>query len=155
MKKPVAGFMAIAAVFLIGAVFLFSHKSSAPIQGSEVSEPTRSVEIGDTQLYVTIADSEAEREKGLSGRTGLAPDEGMLFIFERDGQYAFWMKDMKFAIDILWLDKGGKIVHIEPSLSPDTYPNSYEPKVDARYVLEVSAGFSKAHNIQVGELVNI
>jgi uncharacterized membrane protein (UPF0127 family) len=109
--------------------------------------------IGGEKVSVALAVTDAQRAQGLSGTAPLKADEGMLFVFPEDGLYRFWMKGMKYAIDIIWIDADGRIVYIAPSLSPDTYPNSYGPDVPSRYVLEVSAGFASAHAVRVGDRV--
>jgi uncharacterized protein len=113
-------------------------------------EPTTSITIGGVAVRVEIADSPDEREQGLSGTTRLDQGEGMLFVFESSGQHSFWMKDMLLPIDILWVAADGVVVHIKPSLSPETYPQSFTPPLPARYVLEVPAGFALEHEIGVG-----
>ncbi len=102
-----------------------------------------------------IADTPALREKGLSGRAGLAPDEGILFVFPADGQYGFWMKDMRFPIDILWLSGRGEILDMRKSVSPSTYPAVFTPAASARYVLELPAGFSEAYTVKIGDEVKL
>jgi len=79
----------------------------------------------------------------------------MLFVFPEDGVYRFWMKDMRFSIDIIWLSDSGEVLHIEHSLAPSTYPNSYGPTTSARYVLEVPAGFAVFHNLHIGDRVTL
>lgn len=111
--------------------------------------------IGDATVYVSIAETESAREQGLSGRTRLAADEGMLFIFPNEGMYRFWMKDMKFSIDMLWLSADGTIVHMAPSVSPETYPETFASEVPARYVLELPAGYSESHDLTVGDRVGL
>lgn len=119
-------------------------------------EGLRSIKLDDQTIYVSIADNELSREHGLSGRAGLSPNEGMLFVFPVDGRYAFWMKDMRFAIDILWLANDGTITYIQPSVVPATYPESFTPKTGlARYVLELPAGYTIENNIKVGDKVQI
>lgn len=106
------------------------------------------------RIYVSIADTDALRAQGLGGRSGLRPDEGMLFVFATEGKYAFWMKDMQFAIDMLWLDSNHHIVHIVPGVSPDTYPQAFVSDKPARYVLELPAGYSEAHHVQLGDVAD-
>src|SRR3989338_1806519 len=79
-------------------------------------------------------------QQSLSGRSGLAEGEGMLFVFPQDGKYGFWMKDMRFSIDILWLNASGMVVYMAQNVSPDSFPKSFESDVPARYVLELPAG---------------
>jgi uncharacterized membrane protein (UPF0127 family) len=111
--------------------------------------------VGGETLHVSVADTPAAREKGLSGKTGLAPDEGMLFVFPVAGVYSFWMKDMRFPIDILWIANDGTIVAIKENFSPASYPQTFAPATPARYVLEVPAGYCAAHQLQVGGRIQI
>lgn len=115
----------------------------------------RTIEIGGILLRVEIVDTDVLRAQGLSGHAPLGDREGMLFIFDTDGRYSFWMKDMLFAIDILWLDAAGKVMHIAKEVSSDTYPASFTPHSPARYVLEVPAGFADQHDIQIGTTANL
>ncbi|MFZ2556208.1 MAG: DUF192 domain-containing protein [Minisyncoccia bacterium] len=106
-------------------------------------------------MRIQVVDSEATRQRGLSGIPDLAPDQGMLFVFEEDGMYSFWMHDMLFSIDILWLAADGRVVHIEKDLSPESYPQSFTSHSPARYVLEVPAGFSDKHGIIIGSSASL
>ena len=77
----------------------------------------KSIQIGSTVLNnIEIADTGKKREQGLSGKNNIGGDYGMLFIFEKPGFYAFWMKDMNFAIDIIWLDENYTVVGIKVTL---------------------------------------
>jgi uncharacterized membrane protein (UPF0127 family) len=134
------------AVAILG-VLLLGLASTAP-----AGERT-TLAIGGTSVRVTVADTDRLREKGLSGHPGLAPDEGMLFVFDTDGMPGFWMKDMRFSIDILWLDRERRIVHIVREVAPETYPETYAPQVPSRYVIELPAGFVRKHNVRVGTIV--
>ncbi len=119
------------------------------------SSAERTVELAGHTVYVTVADTEAEREQGLGGRSGLDEDEGMLFIFDEDGQWGFWMKDVSFAIDIVWLDSSGKIVYIAENVGPETYPQVFTSSEAARYVIELPAGWAKEYNLQNGDIVRL
>jgi uncharacterized protein len=129
------------------ALFSIANDTNAP---ENRIHATNTITIDDVSVRVEIVDTDSERAQGLSGKTGLAPDEGMLFVFEEDGQYGFWMHDMLFPIDIIWIASDGSVVHVEKSLSPDTYPRTFTPPLPARYVLEVAAGFATEHEIEVG-----
>lgn len=111
------------------------------------------VRIGDAVFRVDVASTKEKRELGLSGRKTLAAGEGMLFVFDTPGRYPFWMKDMNFPLDILWIDEHQTIVHIAPNLVPETYPNAYTTEIDALYVLELPAGTVGTKGISVGEKV--
>lgn len=113
----------------------------------------RAVYLAGETLQVSVAATPEARTKGLSGRTGLAPDEGMLFVFDKDAKYQFWMKDMLFPIDILWLSDRGEVQDIREKVSPDTYPDVFVPNAPARYVLELPAGFVEAYSVKAGDIV--
>jgi uncharacterized membrane protein (UPF0127 family) len=146
-------FVAIAALVALAGVALFL--SHTPVPRSGIGNPSPSVVIGGEKIAVALAITDAQRQQGLSGTQSLKEGEGMLFVFSDDGPHHFWMKDMNYSIDIIWIDSDGRIVHIEPSLSPDTYPTSYGPDTPSRYVLEVNAGFAQAHALKVGDIVRL
>jgi uncharacterized membrane protein (UPF0127 family) len=114
---------------------------------------TRIVIAGVT-LYVEIASTSAQQQAGLSNRDSMAQDHGMLFVFGSEGEWGFWMKDMKFSLDIIWFDSQKNAVFIEQSLLPCTPQDCpvHTPPVKAMYVLEVNAGFVQAHGITVGDM---
>lgn len=95
--------------------------------------------------------SPAQRIKGLSGRKKLAEDHGMLFVYPSDGYYSFWMKDMNFPIDIIWIDSHKRIVDIAAKIYPETYPQTFTSRSAARYILEVNAGTTDRYSIQHGD----
>ncbi len=111
------------------------------------------VKIAGQVVRVDLAETPAQQEQGLSGRSGLKENEGMLFVFDKAGKYAFWMKDMKFSIDMIWMDKDFKVVYIKKDALPESFPESYGPAEDSQYVLEVSADFSDKNNLKVGDSV--
>ncbi len=117
-----------------------------------VKETSSRISVGGVEVEVEIRDTPQERGQGLSGKTSLPDGEGMLFIFEKADGHGFWMKDMNFSIDIIWIDANRKIVGIEENVSPSTYPEIFYPQTDILYVLEVPAGFAKRQNIEVGEM---
>lgn len=104
---------------------------------------------------IEIADSNSERMQGLSGRTRIPDDYGMLFVFDAPDTYGFWMKDMEAPIDILWLSDKGEILSIDETVSPDTYPTSFYPPRPIRYVLEVRAGLSQERGWSVGDTLSL
>lgn len=118
-------------------------------------EQKASIFIGDTPITVEVADTPEERAAGLSNVSELPDNQGMLFVFEADGQYRFWMKDTLIPLDIIWIDSDRKIVHIERNVSPSSYPTSYGPNMPSRFVLEVNAFFVNTFNIAVGNEVFI
>lgn len=111
----------------------------------------KSVEIGGQKVRVDVADDVASQQQGLSGRASLKEDEGLLFIFSQPGKYGFWMKDMNFPIDIIWISEDLKVVYIKKDARPELFPEQYSPTRNAKYVLEVVSGFSEKNNLEVGD----
>lgn len=107
--------------------------------------------IGSTTLKASVADSLQERIQGLSGTPFLPEDVVKLFVFGTAGSHSIWMKDMNYALDIIWLDEEGLIVHIEENVAPETYPESFASPVPAWYVVEANAGFVERHGIKNGD----
>ena len=136
-------------------VLVGNNKASSIDTACPQSAPRSLVLDGNIHVCVLVADTTELRRRGLGGREGLAQNEGMLFVFSSTAKHGFWMKDMRFSIDILWLSSEGSIVDAEESISPDTYPNVYVPVAPALYALELPAGFMKEHGLQVGDIVHL
>lgn len=121
----------------------------------------KTIKLGDTEIITEIADTEPEREKGLSGRKSLEENQGMLFVFEKkDFKPAFWMKGMLISLDFIWINDG-KISQIDQNIpppetnTPDKNLPYYIPNGLIDYVLEVNAGFTKKYDIRVGATVDL
>ncbi|MBI2908391.1 MAG: DUF192 domain-containing protein [Chloroflexi bacterium] len=116
--------------------------------------PESSLFIGQTRVCVEIAETPEATERGLSGRDPLAGNQGMLFIFQYSGVYPFWMKEMKFPLDFIWIAEG-KVVDLTENvpLSPEGPLPLYRPRVPITWVLEVNAGFVAQHGIKIGDSV--
>lgn len=112
-------------------------------------QPHVTVRIGDGVYKASIAKTNEERIKGLSGTTSLRQDQGLLMVYETDEKWPIWMKDMNYPIDIIWLDSNKKIVYIVKNAPPDSYPEKFVPKKEARYILELPAGSVAQKNINV------
>lgn len=151
--RRLVAIVALAAIFLFAAAAGYSvYLSPAPVIPPPL-EDLPAIQLKGQTVRVSVADTETERQQGLSGRTGLATDEGMLFVFPQDGEHAFWMKDMRFSIDILWISASGEVVYMAENVSPGTYPKSFRSDVPARYVLELPAGYAEAHAVEIGDRV--
>lgn len=137
-----------------GALFILSDESKKEEKVAINPTTINYVKINDAIVEVDIASSDVERARGLSGRTNLAENSGLLFVFDRPSRNMFWMKDMNFPIDIIWLDENKKIIYIQQKLSPKTYPEVFGPEASSLYVLEVNSNFTKKHNIKIGDQVS-
>lgn len=140
-----------------GAVSATTTKTLQPTDEKSVvvEEPFSTMRIGATLVSVSVADTLAERIAGLSGTSALPADTVKLFVFESEGPQPIWMKDMRYAIDIMWVDSTGLVVHTETAVSPDTFPQSFASPVPARYVIEAESGFLAKHNVTVGTPVTL
>jgi uncharacterized membrane protein (UPF0127 family) len=113
------------------------------------------ISINDHKIYVEIASTPEKRSKGLSNRKSLRMDSGMLFSFEKPGLHKFWMKDMHFPLDFLFI-KDERISDIKKDVKPDSQtgtPEIVSPKSEVNYVLEVNSGIVEKYNIQIGDRV--
>lgn len=133
-------------VVLVIVLLFVSQSRKADSPAANVS----TVSFGDAVLQTEVVADEASRQRGLSGRERLADDASMLFVFEQSGIECFWMKDMQFAIDMIWLDEARRVTHIAQAVSPETYPQSFCPETDSLYVLEVAAGIAKKIGLHQG-----
>lgn len=137
---------------LLVVVFLGFFLIKEPVK-NPVLENIKSVQIAGQNIRVDLAITSETHEQGLSGRASLAGDSGMLFVFEYPDKYAFWMKDMNFAIDIIWLNENLQVVYIKDNVLPSSYPEIYQPEEKAKYVLEVVSGFTEKNNLKIGDTV--
>ena len=116
------------------------------------------VRIGNrVAVPVEVARTEAEKTRGLSGRDRLAPDRGMLFVYEAPIRPLIWMRGMRFPLDILWI-RDGRVVDLvrgAKAPAPGEAPQEFAPREDAQYVLEVPAGFVERQGIAVGDRVEM
>ena len=114
---------------------------------------TANVTINRFNLIADVPITNDEFQKGLDVKDHLNENQGMFFIFKEPDKIPFWMRGMKFPIDIIWFDNDKNVVHIEHDLQPcitDLACPSYSPEKDALYVLETKAGFYQKHNVKIG-----
>lgn len=103
-------------------------------------------------FYVELAKTARERNRGLMFRENLNSDEGMLFIFEEEKEYSFWMKNTLLSLDIIWINKDKGVVFIKKNAQP--CPENCEdikPDKKAGYVLEINAGITDKIGLKVGD----
>ncbi|MBI5126549.1 MAG: DUF192 domain-containing protein [Candidatus Taylorbacteria bacterium] len=137
-------------VVLVLGVYRFSY---APTDNLSTPSADSKIEVEKylTRLYVVTSDT--DREIGLSKFSSLQPEEGMLFVFDSNNFWKIWMKDMKFSIDIIFLDQNFRVIGLHENISPESYPATYSSVTPSRYVLETNAGFITERGIKVGQTV--
>ncbi len=114
--------------------------------------PKAVMHLNGERFEISIADTDRTRIKGLSGTHHLPRDEAMVFIFDRDEKWSIWMKDMNYAIDIVWLNDKKQVVDFVTNVPPDSYPNkTFAPEEKARYVVEFQSGVVEEKGIKVGQ----
>ena len=137
--------------------FSGSTTSLSPPQARTDSLPVAT--IGDHSFSLEIADTPDERALGLMRRTTLPLETAMLFVFDTERTWPFWMKNTSILLDILWVNSSGKIVDIqtmypEPG-KPDKDLTVYEPASPALYALEINGGLAKKYGFSLGTLVRL
>lgn len=148
-------FIVLVGIFTQKNLFVKLTPSPTPVQSKA------SVTINKKEINVEIASTDAERQKGLSGREIMDSDSGMLFVFQdKNKAPVFWMKDMLIPLDILWI-KDNRVTRIDQNVpapakkTPDNKLKTYSAGIPVDYVLEVNSGFSKANSINVGDSVTV
>jgi uncharacterized membrane protein (UPF0127 family) len=119
------------------------------VLGLFVIEPHSNVVLADVELAQTTE----QLKSGLSNRKFLGENSGMLFVCENAGKHSFWMKDMNFPVDIIWIDSDNKVIDITKDAQPCGLDECeiYRAPSAVKYVLELPAGFSQKHSIETGK----
>lgn len=116
------------------------------------------VSINDQTFKVSIAETDSEKQTGLSNTQVLAANEGMLFLFDKPDFYSFWMNKMKFPIDIIFI-KGNKVISVVSNAPAPTSSSTdlqiYKPTAESDKVLEINAGLANKYNIKEGSTVDV
>lgn len=140
-----------------------SVRPSASTQATPSAQPNAglartSLRVGRATISVEVADTDATRAQGLSDRTSLAQDAGMLFDMGAVTSPSFWMKGMRFPLDLVWIGEDKRVVGVTPNVRPqpgvaDSGLTLYSPPSPIRYVLEVNAGAARRLGLETGVAV--
>jgi uncharacterized protein len=151
-------------VGLVAILFIVGILAASVIEAPQVAEETdkeindlpKIISVGDAIFNLELATDLSSRTKGLSDRPSLPEESGMLFIFNNPGNYGFWMKDMNFSIDIIWISNS-TVVGYEKNVEPEgNFPSqTYFPPVPVTEVLEINAGLVDRLGIEVGDVVKL
>lgn len=159
MKKFIIQFLVLVVV-IFGALAYTSKGIPNFSFGTHSVAEHKTLQIGNVKINAEIADDANERKKGLSNRDILPEDAGMLFVFQTPDRVIFWMKGLKFPLDLIWI-RENRVVDIirnatvpESDQSDDQLPR-YMPNQPVDMALEVNAGFVDKYNIKVGDSLEI
>jgi uncharacterized membrane protein (UPF0127 family) len=150
VRKALRGGLVPAAILLLALACAGERESPAS------AYPTAEVTIGIHRVQVEVANTQERMSQGLSGRASLAKGRGMIFPYARADRHGFWMYDMHFDIDIVWI-RDGRIVDVT-SRAPHDPPGElpvYRPGVPADLVLEVPAGTVDELGWKIGDRVTV
>jgi uncharacterized protein len=146
-------------VFLVCSVVYFIRPLLSP---ASQQNPQNQVCFGSHCFLIELAKTAAEQERGLMYRTELDKNKGMLFIFDKEGIYPFWMKNTLIPLDMVWIKQGlsadaGQVVFIGQNVQPckSLICQTVLPNVKAKYVLEINAGVCQEIGLKVGDELKI
>lgn len=146
--------LGVAVVVMGFLLFNFTDVLKAPVKQPEVcfnNPPAGGC------FDVEVADTNAKREQGLMNRESLEQNQGMLFVFDKEDVYSFWMKNTLIALDMIWIDKDGKVVFIKEDAQPCEILECplITPDTKAKYVLEINEGLTESLGIKIGDMVKL
>ena len=141
-------------IFLFGAgIFLTEDQ----VYYSEEWREDTILNFDGVELKTEISDNHLSRAKGVAGRKSIPVSRAMLFVFDYEGAHGIWMKGVRFSIDIIWLDKEKKVVHIQKSVNPNTFfekpPRVFYPDKKALYVLETKGGWAEGVGLGIDSII--
>ena len=138
MEKSIERQAVIVFVMVVAIGFFYRALNFSNLAISPPSDMVKAI-IGGENFTLEVADSRIEQVKGLSDRSSFCEKCGMLFVFDKPGDYGVWMKDMRFPIDIFWLDENYCVVDSKINVSPKTFPEIFRSSLPAQYIVELPA----------------
>lgn len=146
----------IAALILLIAFFVIFGALVDKTDVPNTSQPLQSecTYIKNQCFVVERADTNEKRVKGLSNRESLPTQNAMVFVFDTPDNQCFWMKGMKFAIDMIWLNENKEIIKIESNVTPETYPKSFCAE-NTKYVIEINTGLANNLGLRLGDKIDL
>jgi uncharacterized protein len=139
----------------IAIVLIFASIIAAAFVTIPAAQDENNVCIRGRCFSVEVASSPQQQERGLMFRDSLGADAGMLFAFQTEGIYNFWMKNTLIPLDIIWIGSDNRIVSISANTQPCRADpcQTYGPGKPARYVLEINGGLSETYGFVEGDAV--
>lgn len=141
--------------FIILGFFVLFHSptifsANSDNHQEQINFDSQEIKIAGQIFKVELAISDKQQQRGLSYREQLPANAGMLFVFKQPTKPGFWLKEMKFPLDIIWLDENRNVVYLHKNLSPQTYPKIFQSPLPVKYVLEIDAGQADKLKIKIG-----
>lgn len=159
--KRILFLFGIAVIILFGLMFARNNAKSSIMQVfNSKMQPQSNVVIDNHMFTLLIASTEAQKELGLGGRTSIPADTAMLFPFPKAEYYTFWMKGMRFPLDMIYI-RGDKIVTMfrdvknPPLGTPDSQLDIYRPLEPADKIIEMNSGSALKYGFKLGDSVKI
>lgn len=143
-KNIIIGIIAIILMVLI--LSLFNRPSPKTLPDSI------GITIKNQDYYLEVAQSSSQKSQGLSGRDQLCSNCGMLFVFNKEGVYPFWMKNTQIPLDMIWINANNQIVKIVTVLETNSEKN-YSNEQPAKYVIELNANEAFKLDLKIGDTV--
>jgi len=157
-KVPSLGDLLASSTVQVASSTVLDANSTAQVTGmikrTAFDFPNSTLSNAQGSIKVFIAKNAADREQGLSDITDLPKAVGVLFAFDKPGKYGFWMKDMNFPLDLIWINANKKIVGVTKNALPKSYPFVFMPPSEITYVLEMNAGSVANYKLLTGSSVD-
>lgn len=150
MKKAIP----ILLLIVLASIFVLKSISHSDAYTKLNSIGLKQAQLADATFNLFIADTDIERSNGLSGIKNMDQNEGVAFIFEKTGQKVFWMKDMLFPLDFVYIHKD-RVVEVKENVLPSSYPNTIVNQMPANIIIELNAGQVKQKNVKVGDVLEL
>jgi len=157
----------ISLVILMGIFFSYQNKNfelKNNLESISLNQKFRNwkeieIKIGDKNYKIFVTENETDRKNGLAVFEDIKEDEGMVFEFPQEDYHSFWMRGMKFDIDIIFLDKEKKVIQIYENVKKDTYKNDYDyksfsSKLKSKSVIELKSGQVKKNGLKIGDMIS-
>lgn len=138
----------------ITTVFIFSFLVLTGCQSVIQADDISTIKINGKSFEVEVADTPQKKSKGLSGKEELDKNKGMLFLYGKEQRPEFWMKDMSFSLDFIWI-KGNEVMDLDRNIEPEEVqpPQTITPSKEVDKVLEVNSGVIEEYDINIGDRV--
>jgi uncharacterized membrane protein (UPF0127 family) len=146
----VTSWLILITIVLLGGAYFLAISGKSTERQTQTTKSSCAINLDNRCIELERADTNARRIKGLSDRKSMDTYQGMLFVFDHAQEQCFWMKDMHFALDMVFVDNNKKIVKIDKNISPDTYPQNYCAD-GARYVIELNSGIADRAGLKIGQ----